>query len=88
MPPIADVLPGFGGTLWVALFAPKGLPAEIDQKLQAAAKQVLESPDVREKLTAAGVEIANGSPQQLADLLKEDMARWAKIVKQSGAKVD
>ncbi len=88
VPPIADVLPGFGGTLWVALFAPKGLPAEIDQKLQAAAKQVLESPDVREKLTAAGVEIANGSPQQLADLLKEDMARWAKIVKQSGAQVD
>ena len=88
VPPIADVLPGFGGTLWIALFAPQGLPTEIDQKLQAAMKQVLESPDTREKLTAAGVEIDNGSPADVARLLEEDLGRWAKIVKQSGAKVD
>ncbi len=88
VPPIANTLPGFGGTLWLALFAPKGLPPEIDQKLQAAMKQVLESPDAREKLTTAGVEIANGTPAELAKLLEEDLGRWAKIVKQSGAKVD
>ena len=88
VPPIADELPGFSGTLWIALFAPQGIPAEIEAKLTAAAKTVLESPDVREKLAAAGVEIANGSPEQLAKLLKEDLARWAKIVEQSGAKID
>jgi tripartite-type tricarboxylate transporter receptor subunit TctC len=88
VPAINEVLPGFGGTLWIALFAPQGLPAEIDQQLQAASKQALDSPDLRDKLTAQGVEIANGSPQQLAELLKEDMTRWDKIVKQSGAKVD
>jgi tripartite-type tricarboxylate transporter receptor subunit TctC len=88
VPAISEVLPGFSGTLWVALFAPQGIPAEVDQQLQAAMNQVMEAPDVREKLTAQGVEIANGSPQQLADLLKEDLARWEKIVKQSGAKVD
>lgn len=88
VPPIADVLPGFGGTLWIALYGPKGLPSEIDQKLQRAMKQVLESPDTREKLTAAGVEIDNGSPAELAKLLAEDLGRWAKIVKQSGARVD
>ena len=88
VPAIAEVLPGFSGTLWIALFAPRGLPPEIDAQLQAAAKKVLESPDVREKLAAQGVEIANGSPEQLSRLLEEDLGRWKKIVKESGAKVD
>ena len=88
VPAIAEVLPGFSGTLWIALFAPRGLPPEIDAQLQAAAKKVLESPDVREKLAAQGVEIANGSPEQVSRLLEEDLGRWKKIVKESGAKVD
>ncbi len=88
VPPIGETLPGFSGMLWIALFAPRGIPPEIDRQLQAAAKSVLETPDVQEKLAAQGVELANGSPQKLAQVLEEDLSRWAKIVKQSGAKVD
>ena len=88
VPAIAEELPGFEGTIWVALFAPRGLPPEIENRLRTAARTVLEAPDVRQKLAAQGVEIANGSPEKLASVLKEDLERWAKIVKASGARVD
>ena len=65
-----------------------GLPPEIENRLRTAARTVLEAPDVRQKLAAQGVEIANGSPEKLASVLKEDLGRWAKIVKASGARVD
>jgi tripartite-type tricarboxylate transporter receptor subunit TctC len=88
VPAIEEVLPGFSGTLWIALFGPRGLPADVASQLQAAMKKVLDAPDVKEKLVAQGVEIANGTPAELSRLLNEDLARWEKIVKQSGAKVD
>jgi tripartite-type tricarboxylate transporter receptor subunit TctC len=88
VPPIAETLPGFSGTLWIALFTPRGVPAEVDAQLQAAMKKLLDAPDMREKLASLGVETANGSAEQLAALLQEDLGRWAKIVKESGATVD
>jgi tripartite-type tricarboxylate transporter receptor subunit TctC len=51
-------------------------------------RKVLDAPDVKEKLVAQGVEIANGTPAELSRLLNEDLSRWEKIVKQSGAKID
>jgi tripartite-type tricarboxylate transporter receptor subunit TctC len=88
VPPIAETLPGFSGTLWIALFTPRGVPAEVDAQLQAAMKKLLDAPDMREKLASLGVETANGSAEQLAALLQEDLGRWAKIVKESGATLD
>ena len=85
---IAETLPGYGGSLWIALYAPRGIPADVEAQLQAAMKRVLDAPDTRDKLVAQGVEIANATPAQLATLLNEDLARWAKIVKESGATVD
>ena len=88
VPAIAELLPGFGGSLWIALYAPRGIPQEIESQLQAAMKKVLDAPDTREKLLAQGVELANATPAQLAALLTEDLARWAKIVRETGATVD
>jgi tripartite-type tricarboxylate transporter receptor subunit TctC len=88
VPAIAEVLPGFSGMLWIALFTPSGVPREIDAQLQAAMKKILDGPDLREKLAAQGVEIANGTSEQLASLLREDLVKWAKIVRESGATVD
>ena len=88
VPAIAETLPGYGGSLWIALYAPRGIPADVEAQLQAAMKRVLDAPDTRDKLVAQGVEIANATPAQLATLLNEDLARWAKIVKESGATVD
>lgn len=87
-PAIAEMLPGYSGSLWIALYAPRGIPGEVETLLQTATKKALDMPDLKEKLTAQGVELANATPAQLATLLQEDLARWSKTVKESGATID
>jgi tripartite-type tricarboxylate transporter receptor subunit TctC len=70
------------------LFAPSGIPAAIEAQLQQAMSKVLADPAAQKQLTAQGVELATATPTQLAAMLQDDMARWAKIVKASGATVD
>jgi tripartite-type tricarboxylate transporter receptor subunit TctC len=88
VPAIAEKVPGYGGTLWVGLFAPRGIPAAVETQLQQAMAKVLAAPETRSALVAQGVELASATPQQFAALLQEDMARWARIVKASGATID
>ena len=88
VPAIAEKVPGYGGALWVGLFAPRGVPADVQAKLEQAMAKVLAAPDTRASLAAQGVELATATPAQFAALLQDDLARWAKIVRDSGAKVD
>jgi tripartite-type tricarboxylate transporter receptor subunit TctC len=88
VPAIAESLPGYSGSLWIAVYAPRGVPAEIEAQLQAAMKKVLDTADTKEKLVAQGVELSNATPAQLATLLTDDIARWSKIVRESGATID
>ena len=88
VPAIAETLPGYGGILWIALYAPRGIPADIEAALQNAMKKVLDTQDMKEKLVAQGVELSTATPAKLATLLNEDLARWSKIVRESGATVD
>ena len=89
VPAIAERVPGYSGTLWVGLFAPRGVPPKVETLLQQAMAKVLAAPETKAALTAQGLELAgNTTPAQLAALLQEDMARWARIVQTSGAKID
>ncbi|RZL99535.1 MAG: tripartite tricarboxylate transporter substrate binding protein [Variovorax sp.] len=89
VPAIAEAVPGYDGTLWIGLFAPAGLPAAVQTTLQDATRQALAAPDLREKLAQQGVEIAEPtSPEQFSTLLRNDLAKWARIVASSGAAVD
>jgi tripartite-type tricarboxylate transporter receptor subunit TctC len=89
VPAIAESVPGYNGTLWIGLFAPAGVPQDVLAKLQEATRQAMAAPDLREKLEQQGVEIAAPtSPEQFAKLLQDDIAKWARIVKASGAAVD
>ncbi len=88
VPAIGEQVPGYSGTLWVGLFAQRGIPAEIEARLQDTMKKVLAAADTQEKLQAQGVELANATPAQFSALLQEDITRWAKIVKESGATID
>lgn len=88
VPAIAERLPGYSGTLWVGLFTPRGVPPEVEARLQQAMVKVLAAPDTRANLTAQGVELASATPAQFAAQLQEDIVRWSKIAKASGAKVD
>ena len=87
-PSISETIPGFGSTPWYGILAPAGTPAAIVDKLNAAIKTVLADKDVQDKLIKQGCEALQNTPQQFAALLKDDLATWEKIVKDSGARVD
>ena len=73
---------------WYAFFAPAGTPPERVAYLNKAITQILKSPSISQKIVDAGSEVVAGSPEQLAAQLKQDMARWARVVKLSGATID
>ena len=89
IPTIAESgLPGFEATSWFALMAPAGLPKEVLARINAETVRVMNLPDVREKLTLLGLDVASGSPEALASLIQVETLKWAKVVKESGAKLD
>ena len=73
---------------WVGFFAPAGTPPEVVQKLNAAINHVLQMPEVRERLESLTFEPIGGSPQQFADYVRAEVAKWAVVVKETGAKMD
>jgi len=87
-PSIGETIKGFGATPWYGVFAPAGTPKAIVAQLNAEIAKALESKDVQERLAGAGCEPFKSSPEQFAQLVRDDLPRWAKIVKDSGATVD
>jgi tripartite-type tricarboxylate transporter receptor subunit TctC len=89
IPTMAEAgLPGFEATSWFALLAPAGLPREVQMRINAETLKVLAMPDVKEKLAALGLEVASGTPEALAAFIQAETAKWGKVVKESGAKID
>ena len=88
VPTIGETIKGFGSTPWYGLFAPAGTPKAIVAQLQAAVAKVLDAADTKEKLAVLGCEAFKSTPEQFAALVKEDLPKWARIVKESGATID
>jgi tripartite-type tricarboxylate transporter receptor subunit TctC len=89
LPTVEEVgYPGYEVTNWHGLVAPKGLPREIVQRLNKEIGEVVKGDEMKKNLTAEGLEPAGGSPERFGEVLKSEMARWAKVVKQAGIKVD
>jgi len=80
--------PGFESVQWFGLAAPAGTPAPIVAKLNAAVSGVLRQPDVARKLADLGAEVAPDTPEQFTAYMREDIGRWASIIKQAGVKLD
>jgi tripartite-type tricarboxylate transporter receptor subunit TctC len=87
-PTIGETLKGFGATPWYGVFAPAGTPKHIVSQLNAEIAKALESKEVQERLAGVGCESYKSSPDQFAHLVRDDLPRWAKIVKESGATID
>jgi tripartite-type tricarboxylate transporter receptor subunit TctC len=90
LPTIAESgLPGFDLTTWFGLLVPAGTPPEIVAKLNAEVVRALNSNDMRERLQRMGAEPpANNTPEHFAAFIRSEAAKYAKVVKSSGAKVD
>jgi tripartite-type tricarboxylate transporter receptor subunit TctC len=88
IPTIAETYPDCVGEVWVALFAPVGTPVDVVKKIQVAMDKAMAKSDVREKLIAQGLDLNPVPPVKLPGLLKDELAKWAKIVKASGAQLD
>jgi tripartite-type tricarboxylate transporter receptor subunit TctC len=89
VPTIAEAaLPGFEATVWFGVLVRAGTPRDVIQRLNAAVIKGANAPEFRERASTAGFEVIPGSPERLAEMIKADIARWAPVVKASGAKID
>jgi tripartite-type tricarboxylate transporter receptor subunit TctC len=80
--------PGFEASAWNAVLAPAGTPEEIVRRLNAAIVQIVKAPETGERLAAQGAEPVGDSPEEFGRYLEAEVAKWAKVVKASGAKLD
>ncbi len=88
IPTISETYPDCVGEVWVAIFAPMGVNADVVKKIQLAMDKMMARSDVREKLIAQGLDLSPVPPTKLAILLKDELAKWVRIVKASGAQLD
>jgi tripartite-type tricarboxylate transporter receptor subunit TctC len=89
VPTVAESgVPGFDAGTWYPLLAPARTPRPIVDSIHREFVQVLNLPDIRERLTASGIEIVGSTPDELARHIRAEIPKWAKVVKQSGARAD
>ncbi len=80
--------PGFDMVSWQALVAPANTPKPVIDKLNAEVVRVLRTPEMKEKMIGLGTEVVANTPEQFAQYLREEMAKWSKIVKDAGIKLE
>ena len=95
MPSLPDVptvaesgLPGFEAVTWFGFMVPAAAPRDIVNRLNADINKALAQPDLRQQLAAQGIDVVGGTPEQFADHVRKETAKWADVVRRSGAKAD
>jgi tripartite-type tricarboxylate transporter receptor subunit TctC len=81
-------LPGFETGSWQGVVAAPGTPREIVLKINAEIARILNTQDMKDKLAAQGTEVRADTPESFAVFIRDEKTRWAKVVKESGAKFD
>ena len=84
LPAIAETLPGFNNTTWFALLAPAGTSTAIVNKLNAEMRNALGNAEFARQFEAFGLEAAPGTPRELGDLIRSELARWSKVIRDAG----
>ncbi len=88
VPTVAESLPGFEATTWFAMFAPANTPKPIVDKLNAEVIRIFKLPDVAERLKTIGLDPVLSSSEELAKYQASEIVKWAKVVRESGAKAE
>ena len=89
IPTVAESgLPGFSSVPWYGALGPAGLPKSIVTRLHAGISQALAEPDLRERFVTQGIDLQASTSAEFAALIKAELAKWRKVVRESGAKVD
>jgi tripartite-type tricarboxylate transporter receptor subunit TctC len=88
VPTVAETVPGFEATTWFAVFAPAGTPKDIVARINTEMQRIFKLPDVADKMKTLGLEPWISTPEELARYQASEITKWAKVVKDSGAKAD
>ena len=81
-------VPDFEVVLWTSLFAPAGTPPAIVRKLQSEIAKIVQIPEIRERMTAIGIDPIGSTPEELAAQLRADLNRWTKVARTAGVKAE
>jgi len=84
LPAVAETLPGFNNTTWYGLLAPAGTPAPIVNKLNAEMKNAIANAEFVKQLDALGLEAAASTPKEFGDMIRNELARWTKVIRDAG----
>jgi tripartite-type tricarboxylate transporter receptor subunit TctC len=85
VPTIAETgIPGYSATTWYGIYAPKGTPTEVVQKIYDVTTEVLKIPELREQMIQRGFEPIGNTPEQFAGFISSEISKWAKVVKLAG----
>jgi tripartite-type tricarboxylate transporter receptor subunit TctC len=88
LPAVAEALPGFEVVGWYGVLGPAGLPKPVVTRLHDELVKVLNQPDMRERIVADGSEPVGNTPEEFRRFMRADLDKWAKLVKESGAKLE
>ena len=88
IPAIAETLPGYEAIQWYGLLAPAGTPREIVNKVQAETARILVLPEVKARLAADGADAVGNRPEEFAAYIRTEIAKWGKVVKAGGIKLE
>ena len=81
-------VPDFEVVLWTSLFAPAGTPPAVVRKLQGEIAKIVQIPEIRERMTAIGIDPIGGTPEELAAQLRADLNRWTRVARAAGVKAN
>jgi tripartite-type tricarboxylate transporter receptor subunit TctC len=88
LPAIAETVPGYEVVNWFGILAPAGTPRAVVTRINKELNAALAAPALRERLAAQGADVVGGPPEEFGRVIRSDFAKWARVVKESGARVD